>query len=289
MTKIKAGFATLIGRPSVGKSTLLNNLLKQKVSITSPKPQTTRIPVQGVYHDEQGQIIFIDTPGIFEKVQDPVSAKINPIAAQQLDGADVILYMIDHTRRPGSEEAKILGLLRQVKIPKILVINKIDIKKPSYIPFYYAQEEECEEVVQVSALKKTNLNKLVDTVYKYIPLRDPIVDPENLKFPALNITPEIFIAEIIREKAYFSTHQEVPYTLTAQVEKIEERENGVFYVQATIYTLADRYKKMIIGEGGHRIKKIGTQARKELELITNKPVYLDLHVETSKHWPEKLM
>jgi GTP-binding protein Era len=149
MKKIKAGFATLIGRPSVGKSTLLNNLLKQKVSIASPKPQTTRIPIQGVYHDKRGQIIFTDTPGVFEKVEDPVSAKINPLAAQQLEGSDVILYLIDHTRKPGGEEAKILGLLRQVDIPKILVINKIDIKDPSYIPFYYTQKEECEESIKI--------------------------------------------------------------------------------------------------------------------------------------------
>lgn len=279
----------MIGRPSVGKSTLLNNLLKQKVSITSPKPQTTRIPVQGVYHDDKGQIIFVDTPGIFEKIQDPVSAKINPIAGQQIEGSDVLLYMIDHTKKPGAEEAKILGIIRKVEIPKILVINKIDVEKPSYIPFYYAQEEECDEVVKISAIEKTHLNTLVDTVYKYIPKREPIVNPDELKFPALNITPEIFIAEIIREKAYLATFQEVPYTLTAHVEKLKERDNGVFYIKATIYTLDDRYKKMIIGQNGNRIKKIGTHARKELETITNKPIYLDLHVETSKHWPEKFL
>jgi GTP-binding protein Era len=286
--KVKAGFVTIIGRPSVGKSTLINSLLKQKVSITSPKPQTTRIPVQGIYHDDKGQIILTDTPGVFEKVEGQVSKKINPIAEQQTEGAQVILYMIDHTREPGSEEAKVLGIVRQFDVPKILVINKIDRRQPDYTPFYYAQEEECDEVVEISALKGKNLKKLVNKIYQFLPEREPFVDPDKLDFPALNVTPEIFIAEIIREKAFLVMHEEIPYTLTTKVDEIKERENGVFYIKAKIITLANRYKKMLIGSNGRTIKKIGKMARKELEVITNKPVYLDLTVETNKHWPKTI-
>jgi len=273
----------------VGKSTLLNAILGQKISITSPRPQTTRFPIQGLYNDERGQILFIDTPGIFEKVQDQVSRKINPLAEKETGKADVVLYVVDQTRKPGSEEAKILGIIRKVNKPKILVVNKIDIQSPSYEPFYSPQEEECQKKIKVSALYGKHVKALVSAIFEFLPKGKLFIEPENIISPAFNLTPEKFIAEIIREKAFLIARKEVPYTLTVKVEELSERDKGNFYIKATIYVLDDRYKKMIIGEKGRTIKNIGSQARKELEIITGQPVFLDLWVETNKHWPEMFL
>lgn len=277
----------LVGRPSVGKSTLLNNLLGQKISITSPRPQTTRLPIQGVYQDSRGQIVFVDTPGIFKKIEDWVSYKINPIGEREAEIADLILYVVDHTRRPGEEENKILGIVRKIKRPKIFVINKIDIKEPSYLHFYNPYQEECEKTVQVSALKGTHLKTLLSAIFEFLPEARPLVDVSRLSSPALNIDAKTFIAEIIREKAFLATRKEVPYTLAVRVEELKENEN--FYIKAAILTLAPRYKKMLIGEKGAMIKQIGSQARKELEAISGKKVYLDLEVVVDKHWPERVL
>ncbi len=287
--RLKAGTAVLIGRPSVGKSTLLNAILGQKISITSPKPQTTRFPIQGLYNDQLGQILFIDTPGIFEKVEDQISRKINPLAEKESGKADVILYVVDHTRKPGSEEAKILGIIRKINKPKILVVNKIDIKSPSYEPFYSPQEEECQKKIKVSALNGSHIKSLIEVIFDFLPEGKPFVNPEKIISPAFNLTPENFVAEIIREKAFLIVRKEVPYTLTVKVDELTEREKGNFYIKATIYVLDDRYKKMIIGKKGKTIKSIGSQARKELEIITGQPVFLDLWVETNKHWPEMFL
>ncbi len=287
---VKSGYVAIIGRPNTGKSTLLNNLLGQKVSITSPKPQTTRFAIQAVYEDERGQIIFIDTPGIFAKVEDPVSKKINPQAEKTLkEGVDVIVYLVDHTRDRDIEENKTLGLVRQIDKPKILAINKIDIKKPSFLPHYKFMEEEFDKTLEISALFKSNLNYLLDAIFEYLPTGEKLVDNKDRPTPALNIDSKSFIAEIIREKAYIFLRKEAPYTLTTVVDEITTRKNQVMYIKARIITSADRYKKMIIGERGRMIKEIGMAARKELETATNKKIFLDLTVETNPHWYETLI
>lgn len=286
----KAGTVALVGRPNVGKSTLLNNIIGRKVTITSPKPQTTRFSIQAVYEDERGQIIFIDTPGIFAKVEDPLSKKINKTAeAAFKKEVDLIVYLIDHTRYRDTEENKTLGLVRKLKIPKILVINKIDIRKPTYIEQYLFLEDEFDTIIKISALKKTNLKQLTEKIFAELPQSEMIIDTKNLVQPALNLDSKTFIAEIIREKAYLRTRQEVPYTLTVVVEEITERKNGVVYIRAKILTNADRYRQMIIGQKGSKIKEIGTMARKELELASDKKVFLDLTVETDPHWIERMV
>lgn len=288
---MKAGTVALIGRPNVGKSTLLNNLLGQKVAITSPKPQTTRFPIRAVYEDERGQIIFVDTPGIFAKTPDLLAKKVNPKAEATLSqGVDLILYMVDHTRKRDLEENKTLGIVRKVRgVPKILVINKIDLKQPTYLAQYKFLEEEVDEAVKISALKKTNLKLLLEAIFEYLPESQPLVETKEMATPALNIDSKTFIAEIIREKAFLFLRKELPYSLTTVVDEITEREDGLLYIKAKILTTNEKYRKMIIGKKGKMVKEIGMAARKELEIATNKKIFLDLRVEVDRHWMERFL
>lgn len=284
---MKTGVVALIGRPNVGKSTLLNNILGQKVAITSPKPQTTRFSIQAVYEDARGQIIFVDTPGIFGKVQDPLAKRINARAEESISGGvDLVLYMVDHTREKDFEENKALGIVRKVQAPKILVINKTDVKRPTHIVQYKFMEDEFDRTVMISALEHKNLNILLDTIFEYLPEGKPQIDTATLAQPGLNIDSRIFISEIIREKAFLFLRKEVPYTLATVVDDVVERDNGTVYIKARILTSADRYKAMIIGKAGVMIKEISQAARKELETATSKKVYLELTVETDPHWIE---
>ncbi|MBI2051805.1 GTPase Era [Candidatus Roizmanbacteria bacterium] len=293
MSNKKSGTVLLIGRPNVGKSTFLNNLIGQKVAITSPKPQTTRFPIKALYEDERGKIIFVDTPGIFGKAEDYLSKKINKRTERLIQTAvDVVLYMVDHTRRRDFEEAKVLGIVRKIQKPKILVINKIDIQEPSYLPQYKFLEDEFKDIFQVSSLQKKHLKPLVAKLFTYLP-KKPATEKtaeaeEKLAYPLLNIDSKIFVGELIREKIFLKTGQEVPYSATVVVDEIAERENNFTYIKARILTTHDRYKKMLIGQGGKKIKELGSMARKELELALGKRVFLDLTVETDPHWQEVL-
>lgn len=286
---MKAGVVALVGRPNTGKSTLLNNLLGQKVSITSPKPQTTRFPIRAVYEDERGQIIFVDTPGIFEKTKDILSKRLGKIPKKILkEEANLILYLVDHTRERDIEENRLLGIVRKVNLPKILAINKTDIKKPSYLAQYKFMEEEFVKTLEISAFYKQNLNLLLDAIFEYLPEGEPLVETKEMVTPLLNMDSRMFIGEIIREKAYLFLRDELPYKINVAVSEISERENGVLYIRAGIITQDERYRKMIIGKGGWMIKEIGMAARKELETAANKKVYLDLEVTVNPHWQEEL-
>lgn len=283
---MKSGVVCIIGRPNTGKSTLLNTILGHKVSITSPKPQTTRFSIEAVYEDERGQIIFVDTPGIFGKANDMMSKRINPRAQESLSNVDIAIYMVDHTREKDFEENKALGIVRKANAPKLMVINKIDVKVPTHIIQYKFMEEEFEKVIEISALKNKNIPLLLDAIFELLPEREKLVDTSTLSQPALNLTSNKFIAEIIREKAFLNLRSEVPYRITSVVDEVTERKTGHLYIKARILTTDDRYKVMVIGKGGSMIKEISMAVRKELETATSKKVYIEITAETDPHWME---
>ncbi len=289
---MKEGSVLIIGRPNVGKSTFINNLIGQKIAITSPKPQTTRFPIQAVYSDKRGNIIFLDTPGVFGKATDLLSKKINRKTLEAVnDQVDLLLYMVDHTRRRDFEEARVLGIVRKIKKPKILVINKIDKKEPTYLPQYKFLFSEFDDVHLISALKGKHIKPLIDAIFSFLPeVKESSIkkEIEDKPVPVLNINSKIYLQELIREKIFLQTRQEVPYTTTVSVEKIEDKPD-ILYIKAKIITTSDRYKRMLIGKGGRKIKEIGRLARKELELATGRKVFLELEVETNPHWQEEFI
>ncbi len=285
----KSGIVALVGRPNTGKSTLLNNILGTKVSITSPKPQTTRFPIQAVLNEERGQIIFTDTPGIFEKSLGPVVGLTNKMAYSALgEELDLILYIVDKTRPKGKEENKVLGIIRKIDKPKILVINKIDIKEPDFSADFEFLKDEFPNFIEISALRNINLKPLLDKIFDQLQEKDPIV-PINLETIILNIDSKKFVEEIIREKVFLNTRDEVPYSVGTQVAQLTERPNGTLYVKASILVSDKRYKGMIIGRGGRNIKEIGQAVRKELEVSTGKKVFVELTVEADKHWIDRII
>lgn len=284
---MKSGTVCIIGRPNVGKSTLINAILQKKVSITSPKPQTTRFSIHAVYEDERGQIIFVDTPGIFGKAKDQLAKGINRNTEESLTGIDLVIYMVDHTRERDFEENKALGIVRGINAPKIMVVNKIDVKKPTHIVQYTFMQEEFEKVIEISALKNKNIPLLLEAIYSYLPEQEPLIeDISQLAQPALNMDSKLFIAEIIREKAFLNLRREVPYKITTTVDEVSERNSGSVYIRARILVTEDKYRAMVIGKQGYMIKEISMASRKELERATNKKVFLELTVETDAHWME---
>lgn len=282
--KFKSGFAVIVGRSNVGKSTLLNALIGTKLAITTDKPQTTRHAIQGILHDERGQIVFVDTPGILFKKKDALTKALNKKAKDSLEGVDVILYMADPTRSIGGEEQYLLRLLENIKTAKILVINKIDLHAPKYLEEYHELSEKFDKTVELSALYRKHLKTLINEIFELLPEGEAIY-PE---FQLTNLDNKFWFAEIIREKIFNQLYQEVPYNINVEVDEMERRDNDVLYVHALIKISSLRYKKMILGHGGRKIKEIGTSARKDLEKIIGNKVFLDLEVEIDPRWVDKI-
>ena len=284
----KSGKVLLVGRPNVGKSTFLNNLIGQKVAITSPKAQTTRFPIKALLEDDRGTIVFVDTPGIFAKAEDKLSKKINKNTLSTLhEEVDLVLYMVDQSRRRDFEEAKVLGIVRKIDKPKILVINKIDKTEGSYLAQYEFMKEEFTDSFEISALHNMHMGPLLNRIFELMPEKKADENLEHVNpYPVMNIDSRTFVSELIREKVFLMMGEEIPYTTTAVVDEIKNRSNGLTYVKARILTTEERYKRMIIGSEGRKIKEIGSYARKEIALAIGKQVYLDLKVEVDPHWVE---
>lgn len=284
----KSGKVLLIGRPNVGKSTFLNNIIEQKVAITSPKPQTTRFAIRALYQDPRADIVFVDTPGIFIKAQDPLAKRINQTTLTSVDeDFDVVIYMVDHTRRRDFEEAKILGIVRKINAPKILVINKVDKQDKTFLAQYEFLKSEFPDTFAISALKKQHLKPLMDRLIEMIPYHEVEQSTEHTNpYPLMNIDSKTFISELIREKIFIMMGEEIPYETAVVVDEVKNRSDELTYIKARILTSALRYKKMLIGAEGRKIKEIGAYARKEIELAIGHKVFLDLSVEVNQHWQE---
>jgi len=279
----KSGFVSIIGRTNVGKSTLLNQILKEKISIISDKPQTTRNRIVGIYNTEAAQIIFVDTPG-FHKPQFRLNEIMVEIARKSLEEVDGILYVVEPEEKVGAGDQYILSQLQRVSTPVLLAINKIDtIPKNQILPVIEAYRHlyPFREIVPVSALSGENVSTLVDLVITYLP-EGPRYYPEDL----ITDQPERFImAELIREKVLKLTQEEIPYSIAVTVEKMEyDPERNLYTIQGTIYVEKESQKAIVIGKGGHLLKQIGTLAREEMEAILGSQVYLELWVKVKKNW-----
>lgn len=281
----KSGLITLIGRSNVGKSTLLNTLIGQKVAIVTHKPQTTRNVIHGVLNTPQGQAVFIDTPGIFKEKKNPLSGKMIERVEESLHDVNLIIYVVDPVKSIGAEERFNLSLLRKTKIPKILVINKCDLpeKEKEFIDDYKALGDQFESVFELSALKDRHVEPLRQKVFEFLPEGVPYYPPDQIS----NTSEEFWIAEVIREKIFLALRQEVPYSTHVEIENIEDKGN-ILVIKANVLTNSKEYKKMIIGKGGRAIKEIGIAARKELETALNKKVFLEIDVEADKRWAERV-
>ena len=277
----RSGFATLIGRPNVGKSTLMNRLIGQKIAITSNKPQTTRNRIQTVLTTEEGQIVFVDTPGI-HKAKNKLGEYMVNIAERSLNEVDVVLWLVEPSTFIGAGERHIIDQLKKVKTPVILVINKVDmVKKEDLLPAIdlYRKEYDFAEIVPVSARSGDNTDELVKVILNYLPYGPQFYDEETVTDqPERQI-----VAEIIREKALHSLNEEIPHGIAVAIDRMK-MERKVMHIDATIICERDSHKGIIIGKQGAMLKKIGSTARYEIERLLDCKVNLKLWVKVQKNW-----
>lgn len=279
----KTGFATLIGRPNVGKSTLMNQLIGQKIAITSHKPQTTRNRIQTVYTCDQGQIVFLDTPGI-HKAKNKLGEYMVNVAERTLKEVDVILWLVEPTTFIGAGERHIAEQLAKVNTPVVLVINKIDtVKKEEVLTFIDAYRNllDFAEIVPVSALKGMNKDTLIEVIFKYLPYGPMFYDEDTVTDQPLRQ----IAAELIREKALKLLDEEIPHGIAVSIDIMKQRPQGNLWdIEATIICERDSHKGIIIGKGGAMLKKIGSAARYEIERLLESKINLKLWVKVKKDW-----
>ena len=282
-TQKKSGFVTLIGRPNVGKSTLMNHLIGQKIAITSDKPQTTRNRIQTVYTDDRGQIIFVDTPGI-HKAKNKLGEYMVNVAEHTLKDVDVILWLVEPSTFIGAGERHIAEQLNKVKTPIILVINKIDTvkKQDEILTFMAAYKDVCDfaEIVPLSALKEKNTDLLTELIFRYLPYGPQFYDEDTVTDQPMRQ----IAAELIREKALRLLNDEIPHGIAVTIERMKERPDGIMDIDASIVCERDSHKGIIIGKGGSMLKRIGTEARKDIEHMMDIQVNLKLWVKVRKEW-----
>ena len=279
----KSGFVALIGIPNVGKSTLMNKIIGQKIAITSNKPQTTRNKIQTVYTCDQGQIIFLDTPGI-HKAKNKLGEYMVNVAEKTLKEVDVILWLVEPSTFIGAGEQHIAEQLKDINVPVILVINKIDtVKKEEILVFIDAYRKilDFAEIIPASALRDKNADEIVESIFKYLPQGPQYYDEDTVTDQPMRQ----IVAEIIREKALHALNEEIPHGIAVTIEKMKERKNGkITDIEATIICERDSHKGIIIGKQGSMLKKIGSNARYEIEQMLEMKVNLQLWVKVRKEW-----
>lgn len=280
-----SGFVTIIGRPNVGKSTLINQIIGEKISIISDKIQTTRHTIHGIVSEADSQIVFIDTPGI-HKPKHRLGDYMVDVSIQSLDDVDVVLFMINALEGYGRGDEFILRKLQQVKSPVFLLINKVDLIHPDELfPIIDQYKDKCEfeEIIPISALNGNNVKNLLLFIKKHLPVGPKYYD-ENQITDKSNI---FMFSELIREKVLIHTKEEVPHSINVTIETMEERTHNRIYIQALIITERKSQKGILIGKQGKMLKKIGQEAREDIEEITGKKVFLDLWVKVQKDWRNK--
>jgi GTP-binding protein Era len=285
---VKVGYVAVIGRPNVGKSTLVNTLLKFKLAAVSPKPQTTRYKILGIINEEDAQILLLDTPGIFKKSMYALHDYMIREAVESIRDADVVVWVVEPVMPTELEEdiaEKIKEATKEKKTPVILAINKIDtVHKNTLLPIMdaYSRLYDFTAYVPISALKNDGLDILLEEIKKHLPEGEPFYPTDQLTDKPLRF----IVAEIIREKIFLYYRQEIPYSTAVKVE--EFREGDPIYIRAVIFVERESQKGILIGKGGQALKRVGTEARKEIEAILGKKVYLELWVKVKKDWRENL-
>ncbi|NOV03476.1 GTPase Era [Paenibacillus planticolens] len=280
--EFKSGFVAIIGRPNVGKSTLMNQIIGQKIAIMSDKPQTTRNKIHGVYTSANGQIVFLDTPGI-HKPTSKLGDYMSKVAHGTLGEVDAVLFLVDVVDGIGGGDRYIIEQLKHVETPVILVLNKIDLVQPEAllaIITAYKDLYDFAEIVPVSALKGNNVTTLLEQIIKYLP-----EGPQY--YPADQITdhPEQFVcAELVREKILHMTREEIPHSIAVQIEDMRVESNGVVHISAVIFVERDSQKGIVIGKQGSLLKEIGRQARRDIETLLGSKTFLELWVKVKKDW-----
>lgn len=284
--KFKSGFITIIGRPNVGKSTLLNHIIGEKITITSDKPQTTRNKIQTIHTTENSQMIFVDTPGI-QKARNKLGEFMNKEVAIALEDMDVLLWLVDESLEMGPGDSRILKSLDRIKTPIILVINKIDKlsdEQVHKIITKYEKRYDFAKIIPISAIKGKNVDKLLETVENILP-EGPQYFPEDM----ITDQPErVIVSEIVREKTLHYLDQEVPHGIAVETTMMKERpDKQIIDLHATIYCEKDSHKGIVIGKGGRKLKGIGKSAREDIEKFLGIKVNLQLWVKVNKNWREK--
>ncbi|HLF98758.1 MAG TPA: GTPase Era [Methylococcaceae bacterium] len=281
---MKCGYVAIVGRPNVGKSTLLNHLIGQKLSITSRKPQTTRHCIQGIKTGERGQIIFVDTPGLHEQEKRAMNRYLNRAAASVLDGVDAIVWVVEALAWTPDEE-RILTLLHKTDAPVLLAVNKADQieDKTRLLPYLeeMAGRRAFAEIIPLSALRGTNLDVLEEKLLEELPEREPLYPPDQLS----DRPDRFFAAEIIREKLIRALGHELPHALTVEIERYQE-DTGITRIYALIWVEREGQKAIVIGKDGQGLKKVGERARHDLEKWLDGKVYLQLWVKVKKNWSD---
>jgi GTP-binding protein Era len=278
----RSGFVSIVGRPNVGKSTLLNSMLNRKVAITSPKPQTTRNAIRGVLTGESWQMVFIDTPGL-HKPKTALGTRLNDVVRRTLREVDAIVFMVDATQEVGTGDAYVAEEILKLGTPAICVVNKMDaVRNARLVPQLAGVEKmgEWREIIPVSALEGQNVDTLQELLVSLLP-----DGPQYYPNEVFTDQPrEFLVAEIIREKALELTRQEVPHSIAVKLEELIDREDGVTEIHAIVYVERDSQKGIVIGKGGAMLKEVGTRARRELEWILGSKIYLRLQVKVAKDW-----